>query len=130
MAHCTYDEVALVLGIGSGSESNTGSTDIQAKITDVDLLIDARLEWHDLSVSGSSVALVTAASKYWAAAYYQQDFLILRDETGAVSGGQSKVWWNQGSTFLWSYMASQTDNDHKQSATRYRRMRSTTTEEP
>jgi len=70
MAHCTYTQVNELLRIGSTTELNEGSTIIKAKITDADAYIDAVLETYGLTVSGTSEALITAASKYLSAALY------------------------------------------------------------
>ena len=125
VAHSGTTDVREVLGVGSTAQYAGMDADIENKIDDVDSLIDIRLGWHDLSVSGSDVPLITKASKYWAAAEYQQDYKVGKDK----EIGKSTIWWNSGSTFLWGYIQNQTET-HERTASRVRRMYSTTTKDP
>lgn len=128
-AHCGTSDVRQVLGVANGTAYNAGSTGVKNKITDVDLLIDEKLNLFNLSVSGTAQDLVTNASKYMATALYKQDFYIRRDKEGKETGGQSKIWWDMGSTFLHSYIVKQTEEYDRQGS-RERRLWSTTTKNP
>ena len=106
VAHSGTTDVREVLGVGSATQYAGMDSDIEAKITDVDLLIDSRLERHGLSASGTSVPLIVRASKYWGAAEYQQDYKVGKDK----EIGKSEIWWNMGSTYLWAYIIDETED--------------------
>ena len=128
MAHCTYTQVNELLRIGSTTELNEGSTIIKAKITDADAYIDAVLETYGLTVSGTSEALITAASKYLSAALYIMDLAEVRGEKRE----EVEYWKQQSEQFLNAYIEQKTGGrkDWENDYGRMRRLYSTTYPNP
>ena len=88
MAHCTYDEVDVILQYGSSTELNEGSIIIGSTIEMADTLIDARLSVYGLTVSGSSQDLIMNASRFWTASLYLTDALSRKGYTPKIVTGK------------------------------------------